>query len=253
MHLDWWTFALQTINFLILVWLLQRFLYRPVLAVIGRRRDEIERVMADANRTKSAAEEQRRLLEEAGAKAVAERDRLMLEARQQAEEEKERTLAATRADADKIIAESHARLETEREAAAEQLENQAARLGVAVAQRLLAQTPPPNPLHPFLERVAAAIAGMPPEERAQLSRQTASDGVTLACSVELTPDLARECVERLSPLLGTDAALHFVVDPSLIAGIELRLPNLVIGDSWRDSLAGAKAALMGNERSDAVR
>ena len=31
MHIDWWTIALQTVNFVILVWLLQRFLYRPVL------------------------------------------------------------------------------------------------------------------------------------------------------------------------------------------------------------------------------
>ena len=38
MALDWSTLALEAVNFLILVWLLQRFLYRPVLAAIDRRR-----------------------------------------------------------------------------------------------------------------------------------------------------------------------------------------------------------------------
>ncbi|MEO0035300.1 MAG: synthase, partial [Pseudomonadota bacterium] len=38
MSLDWSSLALQTVNFLVLVWLLQRFLYRPVLAAIDRRR-----------------------------------------------------------------------------------------------------------------------------------------------------------------------------------------------------------------------
>jgi len=34
MHFDWSTFALQTVNFAILVWLLHRFLYRPVLRLL---------------------------------------------------------------------------------------------------------------------------------------------------------------------------------------------------------------------------
>ena len=41
MHLDWWTIALQTINFAILVWLLHRFLYKPVLRMIDARKAEI--------------------------------------------------------------------------------------------------------------------------------------------------------------------------------------------------------------------
>ncbi|MEZ5438197.1 MAG: hypothetical protein R3F12_07555 [Lysobacteraceae bacterium] len=38
MHFDVWTFGLQLINFIILVWLLQRFLYRPVLRLLDQRR-----------------------------------------------------------------------------------------------------------------------------------------------------------------------------------------------------------------------
>ena len=40
MELDWTTFVLEVLNFLVLVWLLKRFLYRPVLAVIEARRAE---------------------------------------------------------------------------------------------------------------------------------------------------------------------------------------------------------------------
>jgi F-type H+-transporting ATPase subunit b len=41
MALDGWTIALQTVNFAILVWLLHRFLYRPVLRVIDARKAEV--------------------------------------------------------------------------------------------------------------------------------------------------------------------------------------------------------------------
>ena len=48
MEFDWTTFALEVVNFLVLVWLLKRFLYRPVLACSTRRRAEVERHMAEA-------------------------------------------------------------------------------------------------------------------------------------------------------------------------------------------------------------
>jgi F-type H+-transporting ATPase subunit b len=48
-ELNWSTFILEIINFLVLVWILKRFLYKPVLAIIARRREGIEKAMADAN------------------------------------------------------------------------------------------------------------------------------------------------------------------------------------------------------------
>ena len=48
MHLDPWTFALQTINVLILVWLLAHFLFRPVAAIIAARRAASDALMTDA-------------------------------------------------------------------------------------------------------------------------------------------------------------------------------------------------------------
>jgi len=48
MQLDWLTFTLEIVNFLVLVWILQRFLYRPVLETIARRKAEIDKTLADA-------------------------------------------------------------------------------------------------------------------------------------------------------------------------------------------------------------
>lgn len=248
MHIDWWTFALQTINFLILVWLLQRFLYRPVVAVIARRRDEIQRLVADADREKAAAEEQKRQLEGARAGMANERDRLLTEAREQAMKEKEHDLAAARAEADKIIADARAKLEAERQAAKGHLQVQAVRLGVALAQRLLGQTRPADPIDPFFGRTLAAIDRLPAEERGRLARQAATDGLVLASAVPLSQATRKDCAARLELVFGPDMKLDFVVEPALLAGIELRLPNLVMGDNWRDSLAAADAALSSDER-----
>jgi len=55
MNFSWWTFALQAANFLILVWLLRRFLFKPVGAIVARRKEEIARAMAEASAEKQNA------------------------------------------------------------------------------------------------------------------------------------------------------------------------------------------------------
>ena len=49
MGLDWSTFLLELFNFLILIWILKRFLYAPVKAAIEARRERVESVLAQAN------------------------------------------------------------------------------------------------------------------------------------------------------------------------------------------------------------
>ena len=63
MHAGGWTIAFQAVNFLVLVWLLQRFLYQPILAVIDRRKAESDRVLRDAAEAKQAADALRQELD----------------------------------------------------------------------------------------------------------------------------------------------------------------------------------------------
>ena len=54
MSIDWITVAAQIVNFLILVWLLKRFLYRPILDGIDAREREIAERMAEADKIRKA-------------------------------------------------------------------------------------------------------------------------------------------------------------------------------------------------------
>ncbi len=53
MPIDWFTVAAQVINFLILVWLLKRFLYKPILAAIDEREKGIAAQLASAEAKKA--------------------------------------------------------------------------------------------------------------------------------------------------------------------------------------------------------
>jgi F-type H+-transporting ATPase subunit b len=57
MSFDWTSFSLEVLNFLVLVWLLKRFFYRPVLAVIDARQAATAKTLADADSVRHQAEE----------------------------------------------------------------------------------------------------------------------------------------------------------------------------------------------------
>jgi F-type H+-transporting ATPase subunit b len=59
MLIDWFTVGAQVLNFLVLVWLLKRYLYKPILAAIDAREKRIADELADAAAKKSAAQKER--------------------------------------------------------------------------------------------------------------------------------------------------------------------------------------------------
>ncbi|MEO6949003.1 MAG: hypothetical protein ABI123_05190, partial [Ginsengibacter sp.] len=59
MKIDWFTVIAQVINFLILVWLLKKFLYKPILNAINEREKKIRDQLKDADDKKAAAQKEK--------------------------------------------------------------------------------------------------------------------------------------------------------------------------------------------------
>ncbi|MGE5219015.1 MAG: ATPase [Chloroflexota bacterium] len=76
MELSWPTFFLEIVNFLVLVWILKRFLYKPVLAAIAQRKASIEKELADAQARQSEAEALERQSQKRLADWEAEKEKL---------------------------------------------------------------------------------------------------------------------------------------------------------------------------------
>ena len=117
MLVDWFTVIAQVVNFVILVWLLKRFLYQPILRAIDAREQRIASALADADaknaeakkerdefRLKNEAFDQQRaaLLSKATEEAKAERQRLLDEAREAAEALSAKRMETLRNDADNL-------------------------------------------------------------------------------------------------------------------------------------------------------
>ena len=237
MRIDWWTLALQAANFLILVWLLQHFLYRPVQNLIADRQHRTDSVIAEASAAKAAAEQLQGELEQQRAAIAREREQAMEQAHAAAKAEAAALLERARGEAQGLLAEERQRLDQERADAAEAVRRDAIDLGVAIARQLLASAVDGSLEAPFLARAATKLAALPESERRELVDQLAGgEALRVVTATPLEPATSAGFRDQLQDLLGADAPVRFDVDPTLLAGVELHFPNAILRHSWRDGL-----------------
>ena len=93
MHIDWWTLAFQTVNVLVLIWILARFFFRPLGDIVAKRQAQANKVLAEALAARQQADDSRADADKTRAEIDAERDRLIAEALKSAQLEKASLLA----------------------------------------------------------------------------------------------------------------------------------------------------------------
>jgi len=102
MLIDWFTVAAQIVNFLILVWLLKRFLYKPILDAIDAREKRIASELADADSKKAEAEKQRTDFEDKNKAFDQQRSVLLGKATDDAKVERERLIDQAKKEAERL-------------------------------------------------------------------------------------------------------------------------------------------------------
>ena len=102
MLIDWFTVGAQIVNFLILVWLLKHFLYKPILDAIDAREKRIAAELADADTKKAEAEKERTDFEVKNKTFDEQRSALLLKATDEANAERARLLDQAKKDAESL-------------------------------------------------------------------------------------------------------------------------------------------------------
>lgn len=223
MNLDATTFVLEIVNFLILVWLLRHFLYRPVLAAIERRRQAVADTLARAEADREEA--QRLQTEYAGRDAqwtqeVTRRRRTLTDEldteRRKRMQALEKELADERRRQEAVAAHRQA---AQAQAIAAQAMQQSARFAARLLERLNGPDLQPRVLDALLEDL---------DTLPQARRDTVGAALGSAASVEVSSAqaLATHARQRLTDALGTLAdplpPLQYMVDPALLSGLRIR-------------------------------
>jgi len=102
MLIDWFTVGAQIVNFLILVWLLKHFLYKPILNAIDAREKRIAAELADADTKKADAEKERTDFEDKNKAFDDQRSALLARAADEAKAERTRLIDQAKKDAESM-------------------------------------------------------------------------------------------------------------------------------------------------------
>jgi len=246
MHVDWLTVTAQLVNFLVLVWLLRRFLYKPITRAMRDRADRIaEQVRrAEAEREQAEAEENRyrdkqREIDES-------RDALLEVARDDAdslrrsfEDEARHEVAAIREEWLKTLADEQAAFLGE-------VVEQTAEAFTTLARQALADLADAQLEKQVVERFLAELRTLNQSELQEL-RATAIRGdgpVLIRSAFALVDPLRARLTEVLRQTLATDKDMSFERSEDLVCGIELRVGGRLVRWSLDRLLDDLRSDLM---------
>jgi F-type H+-transporting ATPase subunit b len=243
-HAHLWTFVFQIINFLVLIWVLRRLLYRPIKLVIERRQQEIAATLAKGQADRTAAATERADLAKREAGAEVERQRVIETGRQQVEADRTAFLAEVQRTAGEKETTARAEIEHERATAVSALRAGAADLAVSVAERLLSGIGPVDATPPLLDQALAAVGSLDPREKDRIVAELrAGQRLQIVTATSLSEDRRAACKATLLTVLGVEAEVDFAEDLALLAGAEIHLPSAIVRQNWRDQLGRIRKEL----------
>ncbi len=234
MHIDWWTLGLQTIDVLVLIWLLKRFLLQPVAAMIEARQAASTRLLDEAETArKEAIAERDKAAAEANRLAAARNDALNA-ASAEAEAARSALLADARTEAERLRTAATAEIERMRQNETAVYADHAGSLAVDIATKLFGRLPEEARIAGFIDGLAEAVSALPQESRALLG----AEGVPLQIRAARALNEAETatCRAKLGDALGRPVEIVIAVDPGLIAGLEIDTPYGHIRNSFRADL-----------------
>lgn len=238
MELDWTTFGLEILNFLVLVWVLKRLLYKPVLKVIADRRAEIENRLSEANTLRKDAQALREQYENRQAEWSREKEMVWHRMVEEVSAEKTRLLAALQHSLEQEREKARA-LEVQRLAdLTRQAEDAAIAQGGRFAARLLGRLAGAELEAKLVEVLLEDLHRIPDERRDAIRTACAKADVSaiVTSAHVLSQSHRTSLLEALQSLLGQPISCEWREDEDLMAGIRLSLGPWMLGANLQDEL-----------------
>jgi F-type H+-transporting ATPase subunit b len=229
--IDWFTVAAQALNFLILVWLLKRFLYQPVLDAISAREQRIAKQRADAAAQAAAATSEREQFERKNKDFDAERAALLDAARVQAKAEGQKLIELARQQADALRLRLQDSWRDEQQLLGAEISRRTRDEVYAIARKTLADLAGVGLEQRMAQVLIERLGTLGASERALLAAAAAAataaataapaGALVVRSAFELQPPERSAIEQAVAAISGTAAQLSYQTVPELISGIEL--------------------------------
>jgi F-type H+-transporting ATPase subunit b len=247
MLIDWFTVAAQAVNFIILVWLLKRFLYKPVLAAIDDREKRIAAQLQDAEKKKAEALKEQTDFLRKNDEFERQRFALLIQATNSGKAERDKLLEQARSDSEELRAKLKKTVHDELDSLNRKIGTLAVQEVFSIARKTLADLADVSLdtriTDIFIQRLRAMNDQQIQELKASL--HSSSRSVLVRSAFEL-PSPQRTAIEAIvKTVFGEGTGIEFETKPDLISGIELRANGQKIAWSIADYLHSLTSSVDG--------
>lgn len=237
MELDWTTFILEIVNFLVLVWILKHFLYRPVLGVIARRRAQIEKSLNEARDTQEQALALKEQFEGRLAGWETEKEAAHARLMEEIAAERQRLMVAVAKAMDEERAKRKAIEERQQQDWLRSAAEQGVAQGQEFAARLLERLAGPELEAGLFGLLLQELDRLPAQQRKELAvAGSPGEKIRILSAYPLAAAQRDELTAALKDLLGRELPTEFGEQPELVAGFLVTVGPWVMHANLRDEL-----------------
>lgn len=238
MEFNWTTFALEIVNFLVLAWILQRFLYKPVLNAIASRKSGIDKTLADARATQTEAATLKQQYESRLDDWAGEREKAGAQLLEEIGAERSRLLVALHASLE-LERKKNRGLEERHEVETRRMAEEAARAkGGQFVARLLSRLANEDLERRMLETLLEDLPRLAETDLQALRAAGVETAYRLRVTSRypITEDGRDALAQAFGRLMEKPVACEFAEDPELLAGLRITLGAWVLHANLRDEL-----------------
>jgi F-type H+-transporting ATPase subunit b len=223
MLIDWFTVGAQLLNFLILVWLLKRFLYQPILNAIDAREKRIAAELADAAAKQAAADKERDEFRSKSKALDDQRSAILGKAANDAKSEGERLLAQARQEADGLRAQQQNALRDEQTKLGAEMTRLAQGEVFAIARKALADLAASSLEERMADVFTRRLREIDGETKESLATalKTLSEPALVRSAFEMGAKERSAIQIALNETFSADIPVRFETAAGIICGIEL--------------------------------
>jgi F-type H+-transporting ATPase subunit b len=239
MLINWFTVVAQAINFLILVWLLKRFLYKPILHAIDEREKGIAAQLHDAETKVAEAKKDRDDFQHKNQVFDQDRAALLKKATDEASTERTRLLDDAKKDADTLRAKRQTSLDTEEANLNVEIVRWTQDEVFAITRKTLSDLATASleeRMGDVLIRRIRALNG-DGKEKLATAYKSGNHTVSVHSAFDLPQDQRGAIEGAVKETFAPDAQVQFETAPELISGIELTTNGHKVAWSIQDYLA----------------
>jgi F-type H+-transporting ATPase subunit b len=244
MLIDWFTVGAQLLNFLILIWLMKRFLYQPILNALDARERKISAELSDADHKKQEAQTERDEFLRKNQEFEQQRADLVKVATEEAKNERLRLLNEVRQEAEHLRVQRQEALKSEQQVLTTSVSRRTQAEVFAITRKTLADLADVSLEAQMVTIFIDKLRQNDTESQQQLAAfKSSTSPLLIRTTFELPPAQVAEIKQAVQEIFACEPQLQFEITPHLISGIELSCNGQKISWSISDYLAGLEKKL----------